>query len=1132
MNFEEIENEIRSIKGNGPVLEHLYALLESGEGIALVGAGASAGLWPLWNEFLLKFIDFSLNNDKIKKDEANYFRKEIPNTPLETAQQIRNKTGEPLYFEFLYDTFKDIECPQTGGTFTPTHKALMQLPIRNYLTLNYDAGLTNARTALYPNATTSYYFWDQEQIDRILDRSNKRQVLHCHGRYDLPKSIILTLDDYRRAYNNRGFVRLLDAVFAFEKLLIVGFGMSDPYIKQLFNNISADYLKSPLKHIAFVGLDDKNLAVTHLLRERVEMVYGARILFYPARDHHKALTEWLSMFVEKFKRNPKSNIVKEIEKITTPPNLKMALPDLYIHDPTDDENFKGRKVDFITLNRWATDPATRIIAITGIGGQGKTALVGRWLKKERTKELSQIPVFYWSFYEDMDVGKFLKEMVKFCLPIVKIKKDEESNPISFILEVVSRVRFVFVLDGLEVLQEEAGGPSHGRINHPELALILQQWLRYHHKGLMVLTSRFRFPDIERFSGVGFHHLNLVRLYSEDGVSLLEKLGIRGDGSLKQTWVENLYGHPLALRVLASTVKRCCYGDLAEFEGKGMIPDTGDNDPLSKKLRHLLSFYENQLKGGQRELLGIVSLFKRPVEIKSFVTLLKGMKSLKNTPLASAETSEIEKQLELLVDDFLVEKTREGITTHPVIRDYFRQANKIPGSRKEVADFLQSRPGSKMPENIEEVRDFVEAVQLLCEEGDFKAADDLFTSRLVSGGYGFNVFRDNPAVAEGLECVLAFVGDEERIQKVEEILGKDIVGLYYSEVSLYNYYMGNLTRALEWRNKSLEIYLQMKDRRNQAISLHNISLIEMEMGDIGKARETVIRALKISHETRELGDLSTKFACKAYYEFLMGDSIAAYKDFEIALLYEQKRIPDEQQLSSIWGNYQSEFLIRIQAFQQFMDVNEWNIKNCKEYHLNDKLALCRLLQGWYEILQGRFSDAEGELNQSERILRSSNMVGRILRLDWVWGFLYESRGEYQKGLDKVNDALFISGDKGYRLWHSDHLVLRGRLRILKFQSENQKDSALLEKAGDDANEALRIAEQTGYIWAKIEALELLSLYHKTRFELSRSEGDKEYSSRYAKQAASLKPKLFLTKQQMEDLKIQTQKEFEEQTSGWK
>jgi hypothetical protein len=165
MNIQDIEKEIQSIPGNGPVLEELYKLLETGEAISLVGAGASAGLWPLWNEFLQEFIAHSLKSGKINSDEAAFFQKEAPQTPLETAQQLRNKIGEQLYFEYLYETFCDKISPYTGGAFTLTHRALLQLPIHNYLTLNYDAGLTNVRAALYPKATTSYFFWDQDNRD-------------------------------------------------------------------------------------------------------------------------------------------------------------------------------------------------------------------------------------------------------------------------------------------------------------------------------------------------------------------------------------------------------------------------------------------------------------------------------------------------------------------------------------------------------------------------------------------------------------------------------------------------------------------------------------------------------------------------------------------------------------------------------------------------------------------------------------------------------------------------------------------------------------------------------------------------------------------------------------------------------
>jgi hypothetical protein len=1132
MNLQEIENQIKSISGNEAVLEELYKLLDAEEAIGFVGAGASAGLWPLWDEFLKGFVDYSQKLGKITEGEAAYFKSDASLNPLETAQQLRNKIGDHYYFEYLQETFKDKPSPQTGGAFTLTHKALLQLPIHNYLTLNYDAGLTNARAKLYPKATTSYFFWDQEEARRIRERGYKRLVLHAHGRHDRVDSLILTLNDYRKAYDNRAFVRLLNEIFNYERLIFIGFGLTDPYIKQLFNNISKDSTTTPLRHIAFVGLDDSEIKVAHLHRERVEMIYGARVLFYPTENFHQALTDWLQMLVKKCSATAGSQTAEDIQPIPASLQVKEAIKDKYIHQPTNDENFKGRVADFATLNRWANDPGTRMIAITGIGGQGKTALTGRWLKQERTENLTDMPVFYWSFYEDLDVGKFLEQVVEFCLPIVRFHSKPEIEPISFILTVVQQARLLLVLDGLEVLQEDASSPNHGKISHPLLNPFLQNWVRVQHKGLMILTSRFFFPQLARYSGVSFFQLDLVRLSTQDGVALLKKLNIYGDLDLLESYVEKLNGHPLALRVLASAVKRSCHGNINECKSEHILFEGGEG-LLSEKLKHLLSFYEKQLKDGQKELLGIISLFKRPVETESFVTLLGKMKSLKDTPLAKAETHTIEKQLNLLIDDFLIEKTEEGITTHPVIRDYFRVGHKITGTRREVADFLKARPGAKQPKNIEEVRDLAEAVQLLCDEGEFKVANDLISSRLASGGYGYNVFKNLPALSEGLECCLAFVGDENRRQKVVNILGKHSVAVYFSGLSLMNYILGNLAQAIEWRYKVLEIRQQLQDKHGQSGNLHEISLIEMAMGNIRKARETVSQALILSHEIRDLQNLMGEFGFKAYYEFLLGHSNQAFQDFEIALHYEQKRNAVEQYLYALEGNQQAEFLIRIHAWKQFEAVNVWSIKNCKKYHWNSELAFCHLLLGWYEICQRQLSEAEEALTQAEHILRPSGMLERTCRLDWVWALLAEAKEDYQKGLLHVNDALLICADKGFRLRQADHFVLRGRLYLLQFQKENQEDLDLIEKAGDDGNQALKIAEQTGYVWAKVDALDLLCSYHKTRAKLpnANKEDEKESARSYAKEAAAIKKGLFLTEKQMEDAKARAKKEFEKQTAGW-
>ncbi len=72
MDWHAVETDIRAIPGNSPVLDELYKVLESGEALAMVGAGASAGLWPLWDNFLNGFIDHSREHDRINQAEADF----------------------------------------------------------------------------------------------------------------------------------------------------------------------------------------------------------------------------------------------------------------------------------------------------------------------------------------------------------------------------------------------------------------------------------------------------------------------------------------------------------------------------------------------------------------------------------------------------------------------------------------------------------------------------------------------------------------------------------------------------------------------------------------------------------------------------------------------------------------------------------------------------------------------------------------------------------------------------------------------------------------------------------------------------------------------------------------------------
>ncbi len=106
-------------------------------------------------------------------------------------------------------------------------------------------------------------------------------------------------------------------------------------------------------------------------------------------------------------------------------------------------------------------------------------------------------------------------------------------------------------------------------------------------------------------------------------------------------------------------------------------------------------------------------------------------------------------------------------------------------------------------------------------------------------------------------------------------------------------------------------------------------------------------------------------------------------------------------------------------------------------------------------------------------------------------------------------------------------------LRQFRQEGHNDPNLVEKAGDDGEEARRIAADTGYIWANIAALELLASYHRERatWPTANAADEHDLARRYAQEAASLQTDLWLTDEQMQRLEAQARDTFAQQVAGW-
>src|SRR5215207_5555678 len=146
--------------GGGRGLASLAEALRDQRAVAWVGAGASAGLYPLWTE-LVQLLATSARDAKLATDgELAGWLKLAGSRPQEVAAQIRKHLGDERYRTRLYEIFST--PPTDQRPFTDLHATLMSLPFSGYVTTNYDDGLIEARTSLRTATEPGWTTWRDE----------------------------------------------------------------------------------------------------------------------------------------------------------------------------------------------------------------------------------------------------------------------------------------------------------------------------------------------------------------------------------------------------------------------------------------------------------------------------------------------------------------------------------------------------------------------------------------------------------------------------------------------------------------------------------------------------------------------------------------------------------------------------------------------------------------------------------------------------------------------------------------------------------------------------------------------------------------------------------------------------------
>ena len=864
--------DVLSIAGNRPVFEALVSILEAGKAIAFVGAGASAPMYPLWGKFIELLADHAVAEGKAEEKDAKRWKADTISTPQQRVNVILRKLGEPLYRNFLRTTFGPRENPD-GRHYTATHAALLRLPFRAYVTTNYDPALEFARAELRPESlSTGTPTWeDDEEVYRwrtgdVFD--DDCPMLWIHGYWQRPAGIVLNSGEYSQAYKPGIYHDTFKELWVRERLVFLGFGFNDPQFTFMVGEFLRDLgnANAVPRHVAILGLPVEKDGLPYDTeairewRESLEADYLVRALFYPVPDgDHWALQALLEHLAERCRSAGLAPVAPPLAPAATPASV---FPAKWVHETSNDEKFTGRNEEIARLDRWMRDAAVRVLGVSAVGGAGKTALIGHWLKKTagwRSRPFAGL--FAWSFYQDRDTEEFLEAFLEWARETFRMPEPNgDTKRITAALAALRAHPIVLVLDGLEVLQEGPDDTSYGSFLDGDLRELLAALCQGDHRSVAVLTSRFVFADLDRFLGTAFHQLELHGLAPDNGARLLEELGVHGPPAEREHVSEGLDGHPLGLRVFADALPEEDRDQPRRFLDEsfhvGALPEGAS---LNDKLRRLLVFYEKKLPVVQVRILGIVSLFRAPVADETVLRLVRGMfgEALPDDATLSTELRRLQSGGILTREPI---EYGHGSACHPILRDHFRAVLLGTGAdtARRAADLLTGQPSEGKPQSVKEIEPVLLAIELLLEAGDFKAADALYRNRLENG----NVFQWIPALAEGLGCALGFVLDERRRERCEQQLSRRRLGFYLNAVGLFASYTGHYEHALRYYGKANDVARELGDAHNLSSGLDNEAGLLVSLGRLSEAQRTVLEALRLATEERGEMGFATATAIEA------------------------------------------------------------------------------------------------------------------------------------------------------------------------------------------------------------------------------------------------------------------------------
>ncbi len=682
--------------------------------VIFAGAGLSmnAGL-PSWKELIISILE-EITEKEPKSEKYKVALNDEIMEPLDVLNKIE------VHKEYAIEALEKKIRSYDGNKPTTIHKLLSQISTK-IITTNYDCLLE-----------TQFQDFEKIQYNNTFKVSKiseyEKYIFKIHGDIHEPDKCVLFPSQYEKLYNEKeqSSVFELKKIISDKSILFIGFSLSDPNINYVFDFITNLYSGFTPEH--FIITSEKNKDWPNRV---------SPILIDSHLDTEKLLIE-----INEKKEIKEQKKEAYIDKLNIDSERIIEISDSLEYDlPPKNKFWVGREKELENISTGIF----KVIFITGIGGQGKSALAAHYLKN----------CFDSNLFEFGDWRDFKEETNRFQTKLISIIKRISNNQVTakqldnasnielvdVFFKNLSDKKIVFVLDNIDsYIDLETFTPSGG------MKYFFEQALEINHKSKFIFTCR---PFI-REASLNFYQLKLNGLSEKESEEIftLYKIPISKEQliELSSKAYKLTNGHPLWLNLIAAQALRgieTVTKFIQSIEDKTEFNEDGFSSILSDKILNEVWYSLNQK---QRTLLRGVAETVKPETVSNLKKIIepelksnqfdRAFKVLKNLNLIEVKSSTIsEDQIEL----------------HPLVKEYI--SSKFP--QKDRAKYITLlvqyydqfiyvlKPKLNSDMNLSAYQNWTSKIELQINKGDFKpalVALEEVSSSILSAGFSEEYLR--------------------------------------------------------------------------------------------------------------------------------------------------------------------------------------------------------------------------------------------------------------------------------------------------------------------------------------------------------------------------------------------------------